>query len=37
VIERVMMMLDLGFVALSVGFLVLSLWLISGFERLRGS
>ncbi len=30
-------MADLGFLVLSLGFLLASLWLISSFERLRGS
>jgi hypothetical protein len=30
-------MYDLGLLVLSVVFLLASMWLISGFERLRGS
>jgi hypothetical protein len=30
-------MLDVGFIVLSLAFLIISLWLITGFERLRGS
>ena len=30
-------MVDLGLLVLSVVFLLASIWLISGFERLRGS
>ncbi len=30
-------MADVGYLLLSLGFLLASLWLISSFERLRGS